>query len=202
MAYGNFTTIRQIKEELGVISRYCDLFKKIEKVEPSEWLKTTLSYSYFMRSKNEKSKSETIVQPILMEIVKNNKDFITFFSGNTIDADKERGLNGECDFVITNDIGSLYIESSILQIVEAKDHNLKLGISQCAAQMIGAKIFNEKNNVAIDCIYGCATTGDVWQFMKFLDNKVFIDTKKYYLSEVENILGIFQTIINQFIKLK
>ena len=199
MAYSNFTNLKQIKDELDITSRYKSLFEKVKEIEPSDWLKTTLSYSSLLRSRNEKSKSESIVQPILTEIVKRNENFITFFSGITLDADKERELNEECDFIISKDVGSLYIESSILQVVEAKDHDLKLGIPQCAAQMLGAKIFNEKEEVDIDCIHGCVTTGENWQFLQLLDNNLFIDKRIYFLSELEKILGVFQTIIQSFI---
>jgi co-chaperonin GroES (HSP10) len=60
--------------------------------------------------------------------------------------------------------------------------------------MIGAKLFNEKKGVNIPFIYGCVTTGDEWLFMKY-ENDILIDQKKYYLSELSDLLGIFQQII-------
>jgi fructose-specific component phosphotransferase system IIB-like protein len=200
MAYSNFTTIEQLTKELNIVPRYKTVFSDVKKIEPSEWLRTTLSFSDFVTTNNEKSKSESIVYPVLAEVVKLNDNKITIFSGSNLDADKERSLNGECDFIITENIGALTIESSILQIVEAKDHNIKTGIPQCAAQMLGAQIINEKNDAKIDCIYGCVTTGDDWQFMKLYNDKLCIDKKKYYINEIENILGVFQEIINYFEK--
>ena len=199
MAYSNFTTPKQIIDELGITPRYKKLFGEIKKVEPSQWLKTALSYSLLVRSKNEKSKSESIVQPILVELIKRNENFVTYYSGIDIEADKEKGLNGECDFIISKDTGSIDINTPILQVVEAKNHDMSLGIPQCISQMLGTKIFNEKNNANIDCIYGCVTTGDVWLFLKLCDNELFVDKQKYYLSEVDKILGIFQTIIDYYI---
>ena len=66
-------------------------------------------------------------------------------------------------------------------------------VGQCIAQMVGAKIFNDKNNSNIIDIYGCVTTGEDWLFLKLntLDNIVSIDSKKYYIDDVESILGIF-----------
>ncbi len=199
MSYINFKTIDKVENELGII-----LFKKkifdndIQPVEPSEWLKTTLSYSSYVSSQNEKTKSESIVQPILVDLIKENNNFIAFFSGSNLDVDKEKELNGECDFIITKNFDLLDISSPILQIVEAKEHDIKLGIPQCAAQMYAAQLLNKKDNAGIDCIYGCVTTGDVWQFMKLCEKELFIDDKKYYINEPDKILGVFQTIINTF----
>ncbi len=198
MAYSNFKTIGQIETKFEIISFEKKLFEKITPVEPSQWLKTTLLYSSFTRSKNEKSKSETIVSPILTELVKLNKDFITLFSGNNLEVEPENDLNGECDFIISKDVGRYSLKSPIFHIVEAKEHDIKLGIPQCVAQMHAANLFNKKDNTNIDCIYGCVTTGDDWLFLKLCEKDLFIDKKKYYLNEVDKILGVFQTIIDTF----
>ena len=199
MSYINFKTIDKVENELGII-----LFKKkifdndIQPVEPSEWLKTTLSYSSYVSSQNEKTKSESIVQPILVDLIKENNNFIAFFSGSNLDVDKEKELNGECDFIITKNYKRIDIKAPIFQIVEAKEHDIKLGIPQCAAQMYAAQLLNKKDNAGIDCIYGCVTTGDDWLFMKLCEKELFIDEKKYYICEPDKILGVFQTIINTF----
>ncbi len=198
MGYSNFKKISQIINELGIIPFEVKLFNNVKSVEQSEWLRTTLSYSSLMRSKNEKTKSESIVQPILIELINLNNSFITVFSGSNLDVDKEKELNGECDFIITKNYKRIDIKAPIFQIVEAKEHDIKLGIPQCAAQMYATQLFNEKDNAGIDCIYGCVTTGDVWQFMKLCEKELFIDEKKYYISEPDKILGVFQTIINTF----
>ena len=198
MAYSNFTTPGQIITELGITPRYKKIFGEIKKIQPSNWLKTSLEYSSLARSNNEKTKSETIVQPILIELIKRNENQVTYYSGIEINIDKEKGLNGECDFIISKDTGSLDINTPILQIVEAKNHNMNIGIPQCIAQMYASKLLNEKKNEDTDCIYGCVTTGNEWQFMKLCDNELFVDTKKYYLNEVDKILGVFQTIIDTY----
>ncbi len=182
----------------GIVIFEKKLFNNIKSIEPSEWLRTTLSYSSLMRSKNEKTKSESIVQPILIELINLNNSFITVFSGSNLDVDKEKELNGECDFIISKDKKLYDLDNPILHIVEAKEHDIKLGIPQCAAQMYAAQLFNEKNNAGIDCIYGCVTTGDDWLFMKLCEKELFIDEKKYYICEPDKILGVFQTIINTF----
>ncbi len=199
MGYSNFKKISQIINEFGIIPFKKKIFDNdIQPVEPSEWLKTTLSYSSYVSSQNEKTKSESIVQPILVDLIKENNNFIAFFSGSNLDVDKEKELNGECDFIITKNYKRIDIKAPIFQIVEAKEHDIKLGIPQCAAQMYAAQLLNKKDNAGIDCIYGCVTTGDIWQFMKLCEKELFIDEKKYYICEPDKILGVFQTIINTF----
>jgi hypothetical protein len=40
-----------------------------------------------------------------------------------------------------------------------------VGVPQCAAQLLGAKLYNEKKGVKLDKIYGCVTTGNEWLFL-------------------------------------
>ncbi|MEY3243369.1 MAG: hypothetical protein RIR11_4808 [Bacteroidota bacterium] len=46
-------------------------------------------------------------------------------------------------------------------------------------------------------LFGCTTTGDVWQFIEFSD-KLYIDNNKYYLSEIDSLLGVFQSIVDYY----
>ena len=84
--------------------------------------------------------------------------------------------------------------------MEAKKNDVELGVPQCAAQLIGAKIYNEKKGIHLAKIYGCVTTGQEWLFMVLEDDLVKINTKLYYLNEIENVLGVFQCIIDYYIK--
>lgn len=51
----------------------------IKPVEPSEWLKETLLMAKLMPLLNEKTKAERVISPILLEVVKNYVDKISFF---------------------------------------------------------------------------------------------------------------------------
>ena len=83
-----------------------------------------------------------------------------------------------------------------MQIVEAKKNDLELGVPQCAAQLIGARIFNERKNVRLERLFGCVTIGNEWLFIKLEENEIVIDTRKYYLNEVGEIIAVFQEIID------
>lgn len=196
MSYSDFS-LKELHTKFGLEIKRTQLFQKFIPIEPTDWLKDMLQKASLLPLRSEKSKSEMIVFPILLELRNRNNNFITIYSGDSLDADESKGLRGECDFIITKDTGSYDIDFPIIQIVEAKKHDIDSGIPQCAAQMIGAKVYNDKNSVKVDKIYGCVTTGDDWLFMK-LENDIEIDRKKYFLGELNELLSVFQYIIDEY----
>jgi hypothetical protein len=50
---------------------------------------------------SEKARSEFIIAPFLVELKDLVKDEISIFSGKEFNVDKELGLNGVCDFLIS-----------------------------------------------------------------------------------------------------
>jgi len=197
MAYSNFT-LKDIREKLGVSNKVDNLFEAITPIMPSEDLEKDLALASTLPVRSEKAKSEFIVLRILIDLMKRNERFFTIYSGEVLNADKEKGLTGECDFILAKDVKTFDINTPVLTIVEAKRHDIEVGIPQCAAQMIGAKYYNDEAQENIDTIHGCVTTGDDWVFLKLKDNQITIDSKKYYLSEIKKVLGIFQMIIDYY----
>ena len=72
-----------------------------------------------------------------------------------------------------------------------------MGIGQCIAQMVGASLFNREAGYEHP-IFGCVTTGETWQFLKLDGNTIFFDQNRYYLNEVDVILGILESIVASF----
>jgi hypothetical protein len=196
MAYGDFT-LKTIQEKFGVKNRVERIFDKFEPLEPSDWLKKSLEMASKMPIRTEKAKSEAIVMPILLELRERNQDYFTVYSGENLNADSANGLNGECDFILTKDTHTFDINIPIIQVVEAKKNDLEFGVPQCAAQMIGARVFNERYNTPLDYIYGCVTTGNDWLFLK-LNKDLTIDSRIYYISELGELLAVFQNIIDYY----
>ncbi len=196
MAYGDFT-LGDLENKFGIRNQRMRLFDAIDPVEPSGKLKAELLEIEEMPIRSEKAKSEWIVVPILKELRQRNEKFFTIYSGENLNSDEARGLKGECDFILAKDTGSFDISFPILQIVEAKKNDLEAGVPQCAAQLVGAKVFNEKKGLHLDRLYGCVTTGNDWLFMK-LENDLVIDSRVYYLVEISQLLGIFQRIIGYY----
>jgi len=79
MGYSNFRKIKTVSKKFNIEVAMARLFENVPNVEPSPWLVETLQMSELMPLMNEKTKSERIVSPILLEIVKSYADRITLF---------------------------------------------------------------------------------------------------------------------------
>ncbi|TAE76131.1 MAG: hypothetical protein EAZ85_00905 [Bacteroidetes bacterium] len=197
MAYSDFT-LSDLEEKFGIKNERKQIQFTHKLVEPSERLRIELEESAEMPIKSEKARSEWIVVPILRELRRQNSNFFTIYSGDMLIGDKLTGLQGECDFILAKDTKSYEISIPIFQIVEAKRNDLDEGIKQCSAQLVGARKYNERKGIITEKLYGCTTTGDVWQFIEYSD-KLYIDDKKYYLVKIDELLGIFQSIIDYYV---
>ncbi len=196
MAYGDFT-LESIEEKFGVQTRVKKLFGKIKPSTPSQRLLDDIEEAKTFPLRSEKSKSEWVLTPILKELRRSNGSFFTVYSGEFLNVDMASGLNGECDFIISKDIGTYTISYPIMQVVEAKKGDIDLGVAQCSAQMIGAKKYNDKKGTPVDMVYGCVTNGKEYLFLQLTD-RITIDTDSYGLSQLDELLGVFQTIIDYY----
>ena len=197
MAYTNFT-LYDLRNIFGLKDQVKSLFTDVTPLAMSDWLRDTLAMTQHMPLTSEKAKSELIVTPILLELRKRNNNFFTVYSGEVLNVDAVQGLAGECDFILTKDTSSFAISAPIISVVEAKKDDLELGVIQCAAQMVGIQRFNEKYGEPIETIYGCATTADDWQFLKLTEKQLLIDRDKYFINDIEIVLGVFQQIIDYY----
>ena len=197
MAYSDFT-LDAVVEQFGLVEKNEALFAAVQPIPVSDWLTETLSISQKLgvRSGTEKARSEFIIAPILLELERRNPNQFMIYSGKSMDVDKSKGLNGECDFILSKGEATRVIQAPIISLVEAKKQDIDLGLGECVAQMIGATLFNQQKENNVQIIYGCVTTGEVWQFLKLNNPHLTIDSHLYFLTELEIILGIFQTILD------
>ncbi|NES70119.1 MAG: hypothetical protein F6K24_35360 [Okeania sp. SIO2D1] len=131
-----------------------------------------------------------IIAPVLIDIKRQNQEQINIFSGIDFTVEPETGLNGICDFLITKSSEILIVTAPIIVIVEAKKENFNLGLGQCIAEMIAARIFNQKESNKITTIYGAITSGRNWRFLKLEGENIIIDLTEYYLNQINLIMGI------------
>ncbi|TAE32609.1 MAG: hypothetical protein EAZ91_04685 [Cytophagales bacterium] len=195
MAYSDFTLL-ELKEKFGLNDIVAELFPELPEVEPGPLLTAQLERAMKVPLRNEKAKSELIVSPILLELVHRNNDFFTFYSGENLPADRSKGLVGECDFFISRYTGSFAMNMPVLAIIEAKRDNLESGVDQCAAQLYGASLVNENLGHPVPIYYGCVTNAREWLFMKLEHHQYTIDTRRYTLDRLPQLLGIFEHILN------
>jgi hypothetical protein len=197
MAYSDFNLNSVLKIFDLSYSETADLFANEPELECSPSLTENL-HRYLpiaVGSNTEKSRSEMIIAPILLELRTQLQEQIGLFSGIDFTVNSERGLNGICDFLITRSPELLIVKSPVIAIVEAKKENISLGLGQCVAEMLAAQIFNQREGKEIKVILGTVTTGTVWKFIKLEGTSVQIDTSEYFLNNVNKILGILASVI-------
>ncbi|MCL1463816.1 hypothetical protein LAY41_05130 [Argonema galeatum A003/A1] len=199
MAYSDFTLDRVVKTFGLTISSKVDLYSSVPELKCSDFLAETIRYNlpFALGSNTEKSRSEMIISPILLELIRQLNFQASLFSGIDFSVDAERGLNGTCDFLISRLPEFLMLKAPVIIIVEAKKENINAGLGQCIAEMVAARIFNEREGENIPAIYGTVTTGTTWKFLKLEGEVINIDLPEYYLNNVNKILGILASGLNE-----
>jgi hypothetical protein len=193
MVYSAFTLQEVIKKFQLQLEENQTLFADVTPRLPSQLLQMWLvqKIPLALALSTEKARSEFIIAPILAEVRELLDKRFALFSGIDFTVDIEKGLNGECDFLFSRSPEQLLLRAPVISVVEAKNESFKNGIAQACAEMLAAQVFNEREGQPLERIYGCVTTGDVWQFLKLENSKLFVDTKRYDLEQLPQILGIF-----------
>ena len=143
----------------------------------------------------QKAVCEHLVAPILVDIQLKNLN-LNLFSGEKLNVDNKKKLNGEVSFLFCNSSNFLEIESPILCITEAKIGLINKGIPQAAAQMYGVRLFNEKEGKPTPITYGAATDGQTWRFLKLEATILHTDLEIIHLDNLPLLLGTLQWIID------
>ncbi len=200
MSYSDFN-LKQVQKDFNLeIIEKLGIFSKIKKSEISDYFMITLEENIplAVSINTEKAKSELIISNVLIEVRKIFDRKISFFSGIEFNIDKEKGLNGYCDFMISLSSEQLFVKSPIIILVEAKNENMMGGLGQCIAEMVAARMFNEKEGNNIPSIYGTVTTGLFWKFIKLTNNIVEIDLKDYSIEDnPERVIGILSSMMKE-----
>jgi len=195
MAYTDFSVF-DLRRQFGVQFRAATLFPQLLPIEPTAWLEETLRKGSELGFNSEKSRSERLVTPVLMELSDRNHRAFSIYSGMNLDVDTSAGLQGECDFIFSYSRIQDFIAAPVFCIAEAKKQDLELGTIQCAAQLIAARRLNEQEQNPIRTLYGCSTTGVEWRFLKYEGTEFILDENRYYLAQLPALLGALQTIVD------
>ena len=200
MAYTDFT-LEILEEKYGLAYNRRNFFTDIKPIQASDFLLQQLEMAKQFPLRNEKMKSEFLVVPVLSFIKIRNEDAVQLFSGENLPANRKEKLNGEVDYIW---VGKPYVDElqrPIISVCEAKKGSIEDSLAQCAAQMYGARVFNQKHKKNIETIYGCISTGTEWQFMHLEGQTIWKDTKIYSLANLPELLGVWQLVIN-FLRIK
>jgi hypothetical protein len=197
MSYEEFN-LEQISSGFGLaIEENVELFTDTQEVQLDDFFLRYLNNNIPLAVAigTEKAKSEMIIAPILIEMRRMLKNQISLFSGVKFNVDNSRGLNGFCDFLVSRSRQQSFIKSPVVAIVEAKNDNIKSGYAQCMAEMIAARIFNEREGKESEDIFGAVTNGNQWKFLKLHQDIIYIDFRDYYIINPEKIMGILISMV-------
>jgi hypothetical protein len=186
---------KQFKLELTV----ADLFKRVKPLEPSAGLRHALDAGFLLAMVSEKARSEFIVAPILLFIREIHLDKISIYSGVKFDVEPDKGLRGTCDFILSKSVMMPTIQAPAFVLVEAKKHDIEEGLGQCAAEMVAAQLFNDREGNRVPSIYGCVTNGESWQFMRLTGSQLEIDKQRYFLGKLSETIGILSRIVREML---
>lgn len=199
MSFSDFT-LESVGRVLGVISHAADLFPGLQPVAAPAWLQEALArgaQGIQLSLLSEKSRSEFIVAPILLAGRELSGNRFAIYSGQRLDIDPERGLTGECDFILSASDPVLPLQAPIATIVEAKKNDIENGLGQCIAQMIAADRFNQDSGQSGAPVFGCVTTGEAWQFLRLAGAEALLERRRYYIDNVSLILAAIQAVVNE-----
>ena len=188
MAYGDFS-LKDVLTKFGLTTvEGIDLFTDVSEVQPGERLVSLLrDYLPIARAiHTEKARSEYLTAPVLGEVRLALHQRVSLFSGNEFSVDPARGLTGFCDFILSRGHEQMFITVPVMVVVEAKNDNLKNGLGQCAAGMVAARTFNEREGKPQPVLHGAITTGTNWWFLKLHGDTLYLDAREYHLDNLPN----------------
>ena len=189
LSYGSFT-LEAVKQRFKLTLLLEAIFPEVAPVTPSELLRSSLQRASSLALLSEKARAEFIVAPILLEVREQLHETISIYSGVRFDVSPEEGLQGVCDFLVTKSPPLPAVQTPVIVLVEAKKNDLEEGLGQCAAEMIAAQRVNQRDNILDLPVYGCVTTGELWQFLKLADTHLVIEPEKLYIEALDKILGM------------
>lgn len=199
MAYNEFTLPRALRA-FNLSLREENLFARVSEILlPEEFKQQIQRHSALAFAVNtEKAKSEFVIAPILLKLKELRPDLIGLFSGVEFNVDRERGLNGVCDFLISRSRQQHVLTAPVLAIVEAKNDNIGDGIGQCVAAMVASQRFNEGDQpTPVSVVHGAVTIGSAWKFLRLEERVITIDVPEYFITALDKIMGILVGIVEE-----
>ncbi len=198
MSYRKFT-LTSFEKAFGITATSTTLFVNVKPCEADNLLSAELAENIIYPMFTEKARSEYLISPILRFIRRKNSENLTLFSGYELKVDKQRGLVGYCDFLFSRSSVPIEVKAPIICLVEAKRENLDAGVGQCAAEMLAARLFNQEADNNIEIVHGAITSGTEWLFLRLEGETLLIDSRRYALANLPELLGALQAVIDVYI---
>lgn len=191
MAYTDFS-LEAAETRLGLTTGLGDLFPGVQPLPVPGWLEEMLGRGRAVAALvSEKARSEFLVAPVLLACRELVTGDLAIYSGQRLDVDPERGLSGECDYIIALTTPVPRLRAPLVTVLEAKRGDIELGLGQCAAQMVAAQLFNERAG-ARGVVYGVVTTGEAWQFLQLEGAALTLHTTRLFVDNLGGVLAALQ----------
>lgn len=197
MPFTDFT-LESAEAAFGLTTQPGDLFPALQPIAVPPWLHDLLNRGRQVAALvSEKARSEFLVVPILIAARDLAPGALSIYSGQRLDVDPARGLSGECDYILALTPPIPRLKAPLVTVLEAKKGDVEAGLGQCVAQMVAARLFNERAGEPAHAVFGCVTTGEVWQFLRLEASTATIDRARLFIDNVGGILAALQAIIRQ-----
>ncbi len=195
MAYTEFT-LESVESTFGLTAQPGELFPGLAPVAVPAWLSDLLARGHRVAALvSEKARSEFLIAPVLLAAREFATTEVSIYSGQRLDVDPARGLVGECDYLLALTPPLPRLRAPLVAVVEAKKGDVEAGLGQCAAQLLGVRLFNERAGEPPRPVYGCVTTGEVWQFLCLDGTAIIIDRDRLFIDNVGGILAVLRAIV-------
>jgi hypothetical protein len=195
MSYTDFS-LEEVEATFGLRAEPGDLFPGSPTLPVPAWLQDLLERGHRMAALiSEKARSEFLVVPILLATRDFAPNELAIYSGQRLDIDPERGLVGECDYILALTTPVPRLRAPLIVVLEAKKGDVEAGMGQCVAQMVGLRLFNERAGESERPVFGCVTSGEVWQFLRLEGAAIVIDRTRLFIDNVGGILGALRSIV-------
>ena len=122
---------------------------------------------------------------------------MAIFSGQRLDVDPERGLVGECDFILALTPPLPRLRAPLVTILEAKKGDIEAALGQCLAQMVGARrcSTNGAGQPAAPRCSAALPPARTGSSSGSTATAVVIDRNRLFLDNVGGILGALRSIL-------
>lgn len=195
MAFRDFTA-SNVYQKLGLTVADGTLFPGLQPVpvrsEFAEQLQQGLSLAAAIST--EKARSEFGIAPLLLELYRITGGAFKLFSGVEWDVDREKGLNGFVDFLLTWGPSQYVAGPPFAVIIEAKNDPIPSGLGQCMAAMYAGVL---ANGAGAPPVYGAVTNGREWRFLRIEGRAVTIDQNDYRADDLPRLLAALEWIVRR-----
>ena len=196
MTYSDFK-FPDVQRQLGIQARTADLYSRIEPVTVRPEFQSVIlrGTRAALMNQTEKARSEFLIAPVLMELSSLIATPFGIYSGYDFNVNRDRGLVGFCDYMLSRTWNLMELTAPVIAIVEAKNDYIPNGMGQCIAEMEAASEFNATYKIPSQVIRGIVTTGTVWKFLSLKDKLLDIDEGEYPITDLPRLMGILKHVV-------